>query len=187
MPLLGLGVLVVFGSIADDPGADGTTGGQIAGEYPEAPERPVEPEPEPAAESEPEQEQEPALSGEVWIVTRVVDGDTVDVRRGSTTERVRVIGIDTPERGECGYEPAASALGALILNEEVALTPGARDDRDRYDRLLRYLDTGDIDAGLYLIEQGLAIARYDSRDGYGRHPREGVYVAADDATEHVCG
>jgi hypothetical protein len=32
-----------------------------------------------------------------------------------------------------------------------------------------------------MIEQGLAIARYDSRDGYGRHTREDTYVAADQA------
>jgi endonuclease YncB( thermonuclease family) len=149
MPLVGLGVLLVFGSIADGP--------------------------------------ESAPSGELWTVTRIVDGDTVDVQRGSTTERVRVVGIDTPERGECGFGPASSALGALILNEQVVLTPGARDDRDRYDRILRYVDTGETDAGLFLIEQGLAIARYDSRDGYGRHPRQDAYIAADDATEHVCG
>jgi micrococcal nuclease len=149
MPLVGLGVLLVFGWIADGPRA--------------------------------------TPSGDVWTVTRIIDGDTVDVQRGATTERVRVVGIDTPERGECGFGPASSALGALLLHEQVVLTPGARDDRDRYDRILRYVDIGETDAGLYLIEQGLAISRYDSRDGYGRHPREDVYIAADDATDHVCG
>ena len=35
--------------------------------------------------------------------SRVVDGDTVDVRLTSgRTERIRLIGIDTPERGKCG-------------------------------------------------------------------------------------
>jgi micrococcal nuclease len=118
---------------------------------------------------------------------KVIDGDTVDVRRGSTTERVRVIGIDTPERGECGFGPASSALAKLVLDQDVRLTAGARDDRDRYDRILRYIDIGETDAGLDLIQQGLAIARYDSRDGYGRHPRQDTYVAADNATEHTCG
>jgi endonuclease YncB( thermonuclease family) len=122
-----------------------------------------------------------------WTVVRVIDGDTVDVQRGATRERVRVIGIDTPERGECGFESASDALADLVLHRDITLTPGARDDRDRYDRLLRYLDLGDTDAGLSLIRQGLAIARYDSRDGHGRHPREDAYVAADAASEHVCG
>ena len=51
---------------------------------------------------------------------------------------------------------------------------------DGYGRLLRYVDSaGGVDAGLQMINQGWAIARYDSRDGYGRHAREASYVAAD--------
>jgi hypothetical protein len=48
------------------------------------------------------------------VDANVVDGDTVDVRTIGlgTTERVRVIGIDTPERGECGFGPASSASRA---------------------------------------------------------------------------
>jgi endonuclease YncB( thermonuclease family) len=122
-----------------------------------------------------------------WTVHHVVDGDTVDVRRpDGTEERVRVVGIDTPERGECGFGPATSAMVELVLGREVELVAGARDDRDRYDRILRYVDVDGVDAGLALIERGLAVARYDSRDGYGRHDREDAYVAADAATPHVC-
>lgn len=42
----------------------------------------------------------------------------------------------------------------------------------------RYVEVGGADAGLKLIADGWAIA-HDSRDGYGRHPREDAYVAAD--------
>jgi micrococcal nuclease len=112
----------------------------------------------------------------VGPVTNVVDGDTIDV---AGVGRIRVIGIDTPERGACGYESATLAMAALVDGREVTLVPGAVDDADRYGRLLRYVDVGDADAGLSLIEDGWAIARYDSRDGYGRHPREAEYVAAD--------
>lgn len=110
------------------------------------------------------------------VVTNVVDGDTIDV---AGVGRIRVIGIDTPERGACGYESATLAMAALVNGREVTVVPGAVDDADRYGRLLRYVDVGTIDAGLSLIEDGWAIARYDSRDGYGRHPREQAYVAAD--------
>ena len=48
--------------------------------------------------------------------------------------------------------------------------------------MLRYVDIGRTDAGLRLITQGLAIARYDSRDGYGFHPREPKYIKADRAS-----
>ncbi len=112
------------------------------------------------------------------VVTNVVDGDTIDVAGAG---RIRVIGIDTPERGACGFESATLAMAALVNGREVALVPGAVDDVDRYGRLLRYVDVGAVDAGLSLIDDGWAIARYDSRDGYGRHPREDAYVAADRA------
>jgi micrococcal nuclease len=122
-----------------------------------------------------------------WTVHHVVDGDTVDVRRADgTEERVRVIGIDTPERGECGFEPATSAMAELVLGRRVELVAGARHDRDRFGRLLRYVDVDGVDAGLALIEDGLAVARYDSRDGYGRHDREAAYVAADATAASTC-
>ena len=58
---------------------------------------------------------------------------------------------------------------------------GARDDRDRYGRYLRYLDVDGTDAG-QPDQAGFAVARYDSRDGYGNHPREASYLAADAAS-----
>lgn len=116
-------------------------------------------------------------AGEVGVVDHVVDGDTIDV---AGVGRIRVIGIDTPERGDCGYDSASWAMSVLVLNRQVTLTPGAATDADRYGRLLRYVDVADVDAGLALIESGFAVARYDSRDGYGRHPREETYVGADE-------
>lgn len=112
-------------------------------------------------------------------VTRVIDGDTIDV---AGVGRIRMIGIDTPERGECGFESATWALTNLVDGKEVDLSSGAITDADRYGRLLRYVDVAGLDAGLSLIEDGWAIARYDSRDGFGHHPRESAYVSADRAT-----
>jgi endonuclease YncB( thermonuclease family) len=116
-----------------------------------------------------------------YLVTRVVDGDTLELGNGET---VRLVGIDTPEVGQCGYDRATAALARLVSGHQVEL--GRSDeDRDRYGRLLRYVDVGDVDAGLRLIKNGLAIARYDSRDGYGFHPRQPRYVAADTATANL--
>jgi hypothetical protein len=42
-----------------------------------------------------------------------------------------------------------------------------------------------MDAGLRQIKTGLAVARYDSRDGYGLHPREPQYVAADHGSQNL--
>ena len=109
-------------------------------------------------------------------VTGVVDGDTITVDGLS----VRLIGMDTPEVGACGYAESTAAMEALVAGRVVTLTAVAgRDDTDRYGRLLRYVDIGGVDAGQHEIELGLGIARYDGRDGYGTHPRELAYVAAD--------
>lgn len=122
-------------------------------------------------------------AGEQGVVVGVVDGDTVDV---AGVGRVRVIGIDTPERGECGFDEASDAVSTLVLGETVTLVPGAADDTDRYGRLLRYVEVDETDVGLELLEAGLAQARYDSRDGYGEHPREDAYVQADARSEPLC-
>jgi endonuclease YncB( thermonuclease family) len=114
-----------------------------------------------------------------WTVTKVVDGDTIWASRAGETRKIRIIGIDTPEIGQCGYSEASRNLRGIIGGRPVTLTAGARDDVDRYGRLLRYVDVNGVDAGLRQVKQGFAIARYDSRDGYGRHAREAAYVAAD--------
>lgn len=117
----------------------------------------------------------------VWVS----DGDTLTLGNG---ERVRLIGMDSPEIGECGHRRATANLTRLVLNERVTLTTARDENRDRYGRLLRYVDLGSTDAGLDQIEKGLAIARYDSRDGYGWHPREDRYLRADEAAKDVsCG
>jgi micrococcal nuclease len=105
------------------------------------------------------------------IVTDVVDGDTIDVEIGGRTERVRLIGIDTPETRrpdtpiEC-YGPEASAFTAAVLpvGTKVRIE---RDvvGRDDYGRLLGYvhrLGNGSVDrnsemfVNMELVEQGFA-------------------------------
>jgi endonuclease YncB( thermonuclease family) len=127
-------------------------------------------------ETKPPRSHEPRRgAGRTFRVSHVVDGDTLDLADG---RRVRLVGIDTPEVGECGYAEASAALARLVLGRRVTL--GMSDeDHDRYGRLLRYVDVAGVDAGLQLVRRGLAVARYDSRDGYGFHPREPRYVRAD--------
>ena len=116
-----------------------------------------------------------------YDVTRIVDGDTLELGTGQT---VRLVGIDTPEVGECGYQVASDNLARLVLDKRVRLTV-SDEDTDRYGRLLRYVDVGTVDAGLRLIKNGVAIARYDSRDGYGYHPRQPAYIAADKGARNL--
>jgi endonuclease YncB( thermonuclease family) len=113
----------------------------------------------------------------VALTAEIVDGDTIKMSDGST---VRLIGIDTPERGECGFDESSAVLAQLVVGQNITLVPGARDDVDRYGRLLRYVDIDGVDANLKMIESGRAVAKYDSRDGYGAHDRQEAYVQADE-------
>jgi endonuclease YncB( thermonuclease family) len=126
-----------------------------------------------------------AVPGGDWQVESVVDGDTVRVVRGTTEETVRLIGIDTPERDQCGYDEATRFMVDLVLDQPVTLVDGATTDRDNYGRLLRYVEHEGIDVGLAQITEGYAMARYDSRTNQP-HPREDVYREADASTAHFC-
>jgi micrococcal nuclease len=117
------------------------------------------------------------------VVTQVIDGDTIVIDTG---QHVRFIGIDTPERGQCGYAEATANMRNMVYGKAVVLTAGAREDVDNYGRLLRYVDLRDgTDTGLAQFTGGFAIARYDS-DGYGRHDLEEQYVAADTGAAAHC-
>lgn len=142
------------------------------------------PSPDPAGAAVPDAD--PSAPSAGWTVTRVVDGDTIDVVRGGVRQKVRFIGIDAPEIGQCGYAEGTRNLQELVSGRAVTLVPGATTDRDRYGRLLRYVEVGAVDAGLRQVQGGFAIARYDSRDGYGAHPREAAYIAADVSSASVC-
>lgn len=78
------------------------------------------------------------------LVTRVVDGDTVEARIGGQEEDVRLIGVDTPETVKPGtpvqcFGPRASDFTHRLLEgRRVRLLPGA-ERRDVYGRLLAYV------------------------------------------------
>jgi micrococcal nuclease len=118
-----------------------------------------------------------ALTRTTARVTSWVDGDTVRTTRGT----VRLIGMDTPERGqECSSQATAQARTLAPAGIRIILLKViGRDDTDRYGRKLRYVqNTANTDVGLRQIKRGLADARYDS-GSYGTHPRRAAYRAAD--------
>jgi endonuclease YncB( thermonuclease family) len=94
-------------------------------------------------------------------VLRVIDGDTFDTPSG----RVRLFGVDTPERGEPCFKESTSRLRSLA-GKQVRIEPGPR-AQDRGGRLLLYAYTeagNSIDETL--IREGLAVAW--TRDGQHR-------------------
>ena len=54
-------------------------------------------------------------------VTRVIDGDTIDVQHGTQTKRIRLDNIDTREKGETGAASATIFLNTLINGEQVKI------------------------------------------------------------------
>ena len=99
---------------------------------------------------------------EVGRVVRVVDGDTIHVQVDGRREKVRYIGVDTPESVKPGtpvqcFAKRASAFNKhLVAGERVRLVPDA-EARDRYGRLLAYV---------YRVRDGLFVNAELVRRGY---------------------
>ena len=94
-------------------------------------------------------------------VLRVVDGDTIHVRLDGRVEKVRYIGMDTPEvqhptRGEePGGREASAANRRLVEGRTVRLELDVQ-ERDRYGRLLAYVHVGALMVNAELVRLGYA-------------------------------
>ncbi|MFQ5735295.1 MAG: thermonuclease family protein [Thermodesulfobacteriota bacterium] len=86
-------------------------------------------------------------------VTRVVDGDTVVIAGG---ERVRYVGIDTPERGQPFFREAKRRNASLVRARTVRLEICDAEPRDRYGRLLAFVYAGGVFVNRALVSEGLA-------------------------------
>ena len=146
----------------------------------------------PSSQSDTSSEPAAAMVGAAATVVEVVDGDTVVVEMVGRTERVRLIGIDTPEVAG-GYLPAecygdeATVFTKSLLPEgtEVRLTRDI-EARDRYDRLLAYM---------HRASDGLFVNLEIAANGYAEalviEPNtthaDSFYAAAGDARDHGLG
>jgi micrococcal nuclease len=94
-------------------------------------------------------------------VLRVIDGDTFTALVGGTSQRVRVIGIDTPEVAHggapaaCFGDQARRFAQAFLSGRMVTLLPGP-EPRDRYGRLLARVEVGGVDYSRELARRGFA-------------------------------
>ncbi len=87
---------------------------------------------------------------QTYPVIKVVDGDTLDVKINGKTERLRLIGVDTPETVDprkpvqCFGKEASAKAKVLLLGKSVVLTGDpTQGERDKYGRLLRYVTLPD--------------------------------------------
>lgn len=96
------------------------------------------------------------------IVTKVIDGDTIDISLvgDSDSIRVRYIGIDTPEPyatdiPECGSSEATKRNKELVDGQTVTIIPGI-DPYDQHDRLLAYVYVDETFVNETLVKEGYA-------------------------------
>lgn len=103
-------------------------------------------------------------SVDVGQVVKVVDGDTIHVQVGGTREKVRYIGVDTPETKhpsmpvQCFGERASEFNERLVGGEQVRLVRDV-EARDRYGRLLAYV---------HRVRDGLFVNAELARHGYAQ-------------------
>ena len=95
-------------------------------------------------------------------VDRVIDGDTIVSNQTS----IRLLGINSPERGELYYNEAKEFLEELILNETVDLEFG-KEKYDKYNRTLAYVYINSRNLNLELVKVGFANFYFPSgKDNY---------------------
>lgn len=108
---------------------------------------------------------EQIVSGNIFQVKRVIDGDTIEL---TNSEKVRYLGIDTPEtskrspEGDWVYNPQPYAEMAKDFNKKLVEGKSVRlefdvEKRDKYNRLLAYCFVGDAFVNVRLLEEGLAM------------------------------
>jgi len=102
---------------------------------------------------------------ETAIVKRIIDGDTIVVDIYNDTS-IRLLGINTPEKGELYYSEAKEFLENLILNKTIKLEYG-KEKYDKYKRVLAYVHLNNQNINSKLIEGGFANYYFPSgKDNY---------------------
>ena len=121
------------------------------------------------------------VSDEYHTVTNIVDGDTIDVSDGIESFRIRLLWLDTPERGECYFSKASQRLESLILGREVILAKDStQDERDIFWRELRYIFLPDWKfVNAWIVREWLGV-EYTFRNNphyFQRHFRDAEILA----------
>ncbi len=122
-----------------------------------------------------------ALSG---VVTHVTDGDTLWVRpQGHAPVKVRVQGIDAPERCQAWGPQAREALAARVLHRQVQVRTRAKDD---YHRTIGTVELDGQDVAAWLVREGHAwsqryrrsLGPYAAEEAEARQLHRGLFAAA---------
>ena len=101
----------------------------------------------------------PSIKPESQVsVTKVIDGDTVDVLVNGQKDTIRLIGINSPETGECFNREATDKAKEILISKSIILEADfSQDNKDKYNRLLRYIILSDgTNFGEFMIKNGFA-------------------------------
>ncbi len=115
------------------------------------------------------------------LLVQVVDGDTVAVRWKRKSEHIRLLRVDTPERGEWGHEESADFLKNLLTGKDLQLEfeNAITYARDRYGRLLVYLFANGENVNVEMVRAGWS--RFWTEYGRGRYAKD--FEAAEEAAK----
>jgi endonuclease YncB( thermonuclease family) len=92
-------------------------------------------------------------------ITEVIDGDTLTVKIGETTETIQLVGVVAPQEGECFFKEATDHAKQFLLNQPVKLGKDEKLDRDAQGRLLRsvWFQKGEMLFNEIVLEFGYAL------------------------------
>lgn len=103
----------------------------------------------------------------VHQVVHVVDGDTIDIEN---EVRIRLLGIDAPEKDECFFEESRAAAEELMEEQHITIEKDISGS-DRYGRLLRYVyvpaedpAADELFVNEHLVREGYAFAYGETPD-----------------------
>lgn len=94
---------------------------------------------------------------EKGVCTKVVDGDTIYLDNG---EKIRFVGVNTPERGVEGYIASKNFVQKLCLNKKVGIDVDDSKHSDKYGRTLGVVIVGGKNVNEMLLKEGLAEVMY---------------------------
>ena len=118
----------------------------------------------------------------IYKVTKVIDGDTIEIETG---ERVRLLGIDTPELNARWGGEARKQTYQLVYGKEIRLELD-REKRDKYGRVLAYVWLGDLLVNEKLVKDGYARLYVFDKEAKLKY-LDRLIVAQESAKEHLDG
>lgn len=121
---------------------------------------------------------QPAYADFTGKVVKVADGDTITVLHGSEQIKIRLAGIDAPEKAQPFGNVAKQSVSEMVFGKEVRVV---EQGRDRYGRTIGRIYQGDIDVSAEQIKQGMAWV-------YRKYTKEAaLYQLEEEAKQHRIG